>query len=233
MTSISKDEEQILNRRFPKIIADEYSVAINIATRLLGDDVQKYLTQYNEWRMKFIAANGLTISGLTVGVNSHNIDNKKNVALPNMYDPPINNDAQFAIDKLATALDRMEAFRADPSLYLAKSVVRKAIEIAGDETLKELVGDKFLEELDNRARSKNSVKAGLAKAKKDPKQAEKAIVKGCWDVWQTKPDQYRNNTNFASAMIEKFRPDNPDEESKHLSSVKVIADWCKDWKAQK
>jgi hypothetical protein len=74
---------------------------------------------------------------------------------------------------------------------------------------------------------------GRAKAANDPKQNEKNIVRECWEAWQNKPSQYKNNTKFANAMIDKFRPDNPDDESKHLSSVKVITDWCKDWKAKK
>ena len=66
----------------------------------------------------------------------------------------------------------------------------------------------------------------------DIKQNEKKIVKKCWDAWQIKPSQYKNNTNFASAMIDKFRPDDPNEENRHLSSVKVITDWCRDWKCK-
>lgn len=76
-------------------------------------------------------------------------------------------------------------------------------------------------------------KGVIAKLANDPKQQEKIIVKECWEAWQIKPDQYKNKTKFASAMIDKFKPDNPDDDSKHLSSVKVITDWCKDWKASK
>lgn len=79
-------------------------------------------------------------------------------------------------------------------------------------------------------REKKGAKAKLAN---DPKQQEKITVKECWEAWQIKPDQYKNKTKFASAMIDKFKPDNPDEDSKHLSSVKVITDWCRDWKTSK
>ena len=75
--------------------------------------------------------------------------------------------------------------------------------------------------------------AGYAKAIKDPKRAEKKIVKECWEAWQTKPKQYKNKTAFASAMIDKFRPDDPEEESKHLSSVKKITEWCTKWEREK
>jgi hypothetical protein len=76
-------------------------------------------------------------------------------------------------------------------------------------------------------------KGAIAKLANDPKQQEKIIVKECWEAWQIKPDQYKNKTKFANAMIDKFKPDNPDEDSKHLSSVKVITDWCREWKASK
>ena len=76
-------------------------------------------------------------------------------------------------------------------------------------------------------------KGVIAKLANDPRQQEKITVKECWEAWQIKPDQYKNKTKFASAMIDKFKPDNPDEDSKHLSSVKVITDWCRDWKTSK
>lgn len=81
----------------------------------------------------------------------------------------------------------------------------------------------------------SELKSGYAKKRleKDPKQQEKTTVKQCWEAWQIKPDQYKNNTKFANAMIDKFRPNSPDEDSKHLSSVKVITDWCREWKASK
>lgn len=67
----------------------------------------------------------------------------------------------------------------------------------------------------------------------DPKQAEKKFVRECWNEWQKSPEQYKNNTKFATAMIDKFRPENPEEEGKHLSSVKVITEWCADWATTK
>ena len=67
----------------------------------------------------------------------------------------------------------------------------------------------------------------------DPKQNEKKIVKECWDAWQIKPEQYRSKTNFATAMIDKFRPDDPADEDKHLTSVKKITVWCTLWQREK
>ena len=81
--------------------------------------------------------------------------------------------------------------------------------------------------------SERGLNAVLEKLRLDPKQEEKKIVKDCWDAWQSKPHQYANNTKFATAMIDKFRPDDPKEESKHLSSVKKITEWCTDWKRNK
>lgn len=73
----------------------------------------------------------------------------------------------------------------------------------------------------------------MKKIANDPKTKEKEFVKECWLAWQKEPSQYTNNTKFASAMIDKLRPDDPADESKNLSSVKVIADWCRGWKAEK
>lgn len=66
----------------------------------------------------------------------------------------------------------------------------------------------------------------------DPKQYEKAFVKECWDAWQANPSQYKNRTKFATAMIDKFKPENPEDESKHLCSVKSITNWCSEWEKE-
>ena len=67
----------------------------------------------------------------------------------------------------------------------------------------------------------------------DPKQAEKLFVKESWDAWKSNPQQYKYNTTFATAMLDKFRPDDPEEEGKHLSSVKKITEWCTQWEREK
>ena len=68
---------------------------------------------------------------------------------------------------------------------------------------------------------------------KKTKLEEKLFVKDCWQIWQNKPEQYKNKTVFATAMIEKFRPDDPNDENKHLSSVKKITEWCTKWQREK
>lgn len=73
----------------------------------------------------------------------------------------------------------------------------------------------------------------LKKHANDLKQKEKIFVKECWNNWQITPNQYASNTKFAIAMIDKFKPENPEDENKHINSVKVITDWCRIWKTQK
>ena len=61
------------------------------------------------------------------------------------------------------------------------------------------------------------------------KQKEKIMVREYWEAWQSNPDQYVSATNFATVMIDKFCPDDPKEQSKHLSSIKKITEWCTLW----
>ncbi|WP_029149178.1 hypothetical protein [Methylophilus sp. 5] len=90
----------------------------------------------------------------------------------------------------------------------------------------------------SKAQSDHS-KGGLNKTKNDPKQKEKQVVKECWQRWQESKvasppyGHYRNNTKFAQDMIDKFRPDNPEDEVNHLSSVAVITGWCRQWEKEK
>ena len=88
-----------------------------------------------------------------------------------------------------------------------------------------------------RTSSKNS--ASLAAQKKafkrlenDIKQSEKLFVFECWKAWQSKPEQYKYKVTFATAMVDKFRPDDPDEESKHLCSTAKIVQWCGIWERE-
>ncbi len=62
----------------------------------------------------------------------------------------------------------------------------------------------------------------IAKSKhaKDPKQADKAIVRECWDDWQKQPNRYKGKSEFATDMLDKF--DN-------LKSQPVIERWCREW----
>ena len=76
------------------------------------------------------------------------------------------------------------------------------------------------------------VRGGLKKAELDIKQFEKKIVKECWEAWQLNKSSYKNDTVFAGDMLDKFRPEDPNEASKHLSSIKVITGWCRKWRVE-
>lgn len=60
----------------------------------------------------------------------------------------------------------------------------------------------------------------MAKIERDPKQAEKKLVKECWQEWQRDPNRYKGKAAFARDMLDKFE---------HLTSQKKIEDWCRDW----
>jgi hypothetical protein len=59
--------------------------------------------------------------------------------------------------------------------------------------------------------------------KKDPKQADKAHVRECWDDWQKKPDRYKSKAAFARDMRDKFQ---------NLESQPVIEGWCRAWERE-
>lgn len=80
--------------------------------------------------------------------------------------------------------------------------------------------------VDRSKRAKQSRKIGLQKS---IKQQELLIVKECWDKWQKEPNNYKNKTQFATDMLKKFEQDNVAQQSKHLSSIKVITDYCCKW----
>ncbi|MEJ8846383.1 hypothetical protein [Variovorax rhizosphaerae] len=59
----------------------------------------------------------------------------------------------------------------------------------------------------------------------DPKQAAKAEVKACWELWKAEPTRYKNRTKFAKDMLEKFPG--------LLESERVIAaKWVPTWEAE-
>ncbi|HEY3327463.1 MAG TPA: hypothetical protein VGK14_09865 [Novimethylophilus sp.] len=60
----------------------------------------------------------------------------------------------------------------------------------------------------------------LAKIASDPKQAEKKLVKECWQEWRRDPGRYKGKAAFARDMLDKFE---------HLTSQKRIEDWCREW----
>lgn len=56
--------------------------------------------------------------------------------------------------------------------------------------------------------------------KLDPKNKEKAFIKECWMNWRDCPSNYESKAQFARDMLDK---------SAHLTSTKVIEDWCREW----
>lgn len=85
----------------------------------------------------------------------------------------------------------------------------------------------------SQASSLHGYEMAMKKLAKDPKQAEKIIVRECWEAWQNKPEQYTKKIKFATAMVDKFRPDDPEEESKHLCNPNKIVEWCGIWEREK
>lgn len=61
------------------------------------------------------------------------------------------------------------------------------------------------------------------KLEKDPKQAEKVLVRECWELWRNEPKRYKGKAEFARDMLAKFE---------HLKSQQVIERWCRDWEAE-
>lgn len=62
--------------------------------------------------------------------------------------------------------------------------------------------------------------AAMAKLAADPKQADKVLVRECWDEWQKQPDRYKSKAAFARDMRDKFP---------NLESQPVIEGWCRAW----
>ncbi|WP_321808080.1 hypothetical protein [Burkholderia sp. BCC1993] len=67
-------------------------------------------------------------------------------------------------------------------------------------------------------------KGGFARHANDPKQTEKAFVRQCWTDWQMRSDSYSSKAAFARDMLTKCE---------HLTSTKVIEDWCREWDEEK
>ncbi len=58
---------------------------------------------------------------------------------------------------------------------------------------------------------------------KDPKQKEKALVRECWELWQSEPKRYTGKAAFALDMLGKFES---------LKSQAVIERWCREWEKE-
>lgn len=61
------------------------------------------------------------------------------------------------------------------------------------------------------------------KLEKDPKQAEKALVRECWELWRNDPTRYKGKADFARDMLNKFE---------HIKSNRVIERWCLQWESE-
>lgn len=72
----------------------------------------------------------------------------------------------------------------------------------------------------------DSTRARLKAIKKhasDPKQADKALVRECWDDWQKQPERYDGKAAFARDMLLKYES---------LKSQPVIEGWCRLWERE-
>jgi hypothetical protein len=58
----------------------------------------------------------------------------------------------------------------------------------------------------------------------DPRNTEKAFIKECWLDWKRVRSKYSSKAEFARDMLDK---------SQHLTSTKVIEDWCREWDKEK
>lgn len=54
-------------------------------------------------------------------------------------------------------------------------------------------------------------------------QKEKLQVKEEWKRWQKDPALYKNQTQFAAAMVVKYR---------HCTNTQTICRWCREWKSE-
>ncbi|QUN44126.1 hypothetical protein [Burkholderia cenocepacia] len=59
-------------------------------------------------------------------------------------------------------------------------------------------------------------------SKPDAKQAAKSSVRELWGLWRTSPEKYKNKSEFAKDMLDKF----PD-----LKSDEVIKRWMRNWES--
>jgi len=109
----------------------------------------------------------------------------------------------------------------------AVSAVKKLSTLAESDREVNSLGDEVINclelilEFDKNAKTISTRKGGIAKSQNSPKRREIDFVYECWLAWEAKPDQYKNKTKFAKAMLDKCP---------HLESEKYITDLCRDWK---
>lgn len=58
----------------------------------------------------------------------------------------------------------------------------------------------------------------------DPVSEDKKFVKSCWLDWKKKPSNYKSKAAFARDML--------NDKTTHLTSTKVIEDWCREWEKE-
>lgn len=69
-------------------------------------------------------------------------------------------------------------------------------------------------------RSQMAYAAAMARHSRDPKQADKKFVYGCYRDWRENPSRYKSKAAFARDMLDKCE---------HLESQKKIEDWVRQW----
>lgn len=79
------------------------------------------------------------------------------------------------------------------------------------------------------SKKKMAVSGAAGKHAKDPKKADKVLVRECWDDWQKQPfnpdgtKKYTGKAAFATDMRDKFP---------NLKSQPVIERWCRAWERE-
>ncbi|KAF0843439.1 hypothetical protein FNL37_0865 [Methylovorus glucosotrophus] len=101
---------------------------------------------------------------------------------------------------------------------LGFSYANKALELA-HEYRKDAVNNQSSSSL-SAARAQFARSGAIAKLAKDPKQKEKSFIYECWLEWKNNPLSYKSKASFARDMLQKCE---------HLTSNKIIEDWCRDW----
>jgi hypothetical protein len=144
-----------------------------------------------------------------------------------------------AVHRLAGFLAAAELMAENNAhIRLAKSELIDAIEIDADATVQvinrsnsdadekidpyRMVAKSYAAGIKGGAK-KLAVSGAVAKHANDAKQADKVLVRECWDDWQKQPDRYDGKAAFARDMLDKFE---------NLKSQPVIEGWCRVWERE-
>ncbi len=126
------------------------------------------------------------------------------------------------VDKPASQLQDISMF----GLILFDRIVRAEAEKMSFEDVFDLHEDLSLcldYVMDAQKTSDRARRNVLLKLRADPKQADKAIVRECWNTWRQNPDDYKGKADFARDMREQFPK---------LKSQQVIEGWCRAWERE-